>query len=277
MIRDLQYPEDARKELASLCGGLAYDAAVAVAGVALSKIPLHQAAPDFTVPFRCSGLEQDQAVRREAPTLFARFSLISMVSRFEIHAHNLLRQRRVLEHLKVLGKKMDGPSFWKILTRVQKESRSGPVKMCDGLVIAKPSAALKEKMEWLEGLYRVRNCLAHRLGMVQMVDVKPSDVPLDQTKDDDTLRAIWLRPRVLLDGKEIQLPYATTEAGQVKVDFEPYVREWKIGAQIDVSPVDCQAIAISLSILGQQLEADFEGEMNALLGIPAPAHPASRK
>ena len=149
--------------------------------------------------------------------------------------------------------------------------------MCDGLVIAKTSAALKAKMEWLEGLYLVRNCLAHRLGMVQMVDVKPSDVPLDQTKDDDTLLAIWLRPRILLDGKEIQLPYTTTEAGQVKVDFEPYVREWKIGAQIDVSPVDCQAIAVSLSILGQQLQADFEGEMNALLGIPAPTHPASGK
>ena len=149
--------------------------------------------------------------------------------------------------------------------------------MCDGLVIAKPSAALKEKMEWLEGLYRVRNCLAHRLGMVQMIDVKPLGVSLDQTKDDDTLKAIWLRPRVLLDGKEVQLPYTTTKAAQVKVDFEPYVREWKIGAQIDVSPLDCQAIAISLSMLGQELQTDFEGEMNALLGIPTPAHAASGK
>jgi hypothetical protein len=68
MIRDLQYPEDARKELNSLCGGLAYDAALAVAGVALSKIPLPHATPDFTIPVRCGGLEQDQAVRREART-----------------------------------------------------------------------------------------------------------------------------------------------------------------------------------------------------------------
>jgi hypothetical protein len=81
----------------------------------------------------------------------------------------------------------------------------------------------------------------------------------------------------LLDGKEVQLPYTTIEASQVKVDFEPYVREWKIGAQIDVSPLDCQAIAISLSMLGQQLQTDFEGEMNALLGIPTPAHAASGK
>lgn len=277
MIRDLQYPEDARKALTSLCYGLGYDAAVAVAGVALSKIPPPEGAPDFTVPFRCGGLEQDQAVRREAPFLLARFSLISMISRFEVHAQSLLLQRRVLEHLKGPGKKMDGPNFWRILIQVQSESRSGPLKMCDGLVVAQPSAALKERMQWLDDLYRVRNCLAHRLGRVQMVDVKSPGVPLDKTKDTDTLKALWLRPRLLVDGKEVQLPYtnSATTAAQGKVDFESYVREWKIGEQIDVDPVDCQAIAISLSLLGQQLQADFEGEMNVLLGISASAHEAS--
>lgn len=277
MIRDLQYPVDARKELNSFCGGLAYDAAVAVAGAALSKIPLPHGAPDFTVPIRRDGLEQDQAVRRDAPILFARFSLISMISRFEIHAQKLLLQRRVLEHLKGPGKRMDGPNFWRILTRVQKDSRLGPVKMCDGLVIAKPTAALKEKMEWLDGLYRVRNCLSHRPGTVQMIDVKPSGVPLDQTKNNDTLKAVWLQPRVLVDGKEVQFPYTTTGAAQQTFDFKQYVREWKIGEQIDVNPPDCQAIAMSLSMLGKQLQTDFEGEMNALLGIPTHTHTASGK
>jgi hypothetical protein len=278
MIPDLQYPEDARKALTSLCGGLAYDAAIAVAGVALSNIPPPQGAPDFAVPFRCGGLEQDQAVRREAPILLSRFSLISMISRFEVHAQGLLLQRRVLEHLKGPAKRMDAPSFWRILTQVQSESRSGPLRMCDGLVVAQPSAALKEKMEWLDGLYRVRNCLAHRLGRVQMVDVKSSGVSLDKTKDTDTLKAVWLRPRILVDGKEVQLPYTNTTgaAAQGTVDFESYAREWKIGEQIDVNPLDCQAIALSLSMLGQQLQADFEGEMNTLLGISAPNRTAPR-
>ncbi len=274
MIRDLQYPEDARKALDALCSGLAYAASVAVAGETLSKIPLPEGAPDFAVPLRCGGLEQDQAVRREAPILFARFSLISMISRFEIHVQNLLLQRRVLEHLKEPNKKMDGANFWRILISVQKESRVGPVKMCDGLIVAQPSIALKAKMEWLDGLYRVRNCLAHRLGKVQMIDVKPPGVPLDQTKDSDTLKAVWLRPRVLVNGKEIQFPYTTREAARGTVDFEPYVREWKIGDLIDVNPTACQAIAISLSMLGQQIQMDFEGEMNTLLGIPVSAHSA---
>jgi hypothetical protein len=151
--------------------------------------------------------------------------------------------------------------------------------MCGELVVAKPSAALKEKMEWLDGLYRVRNCLAHRLGRVQMIDVNPSIVRLDQTKDTDTLKAVWLRPRILVDGKEVQLPYANTgtTAAQGMVDFESFIREWKIGEQIDVNPFDCQAIAMSLSMLGQQLQADFEGEMNVLVGISASTRPASGK
>lgn len=149
--------------------------------------------------------------------------------------------------------------------------------MCGGMVVAQPSAALKKKMEWLDGLYRVRNCLAHRLGRVQMIDIKPSDVPLFKTKDTDTLKAVWLRPRILVDGKEVQLPYTNTgtAAAQGTVDFESYVREWKIGEQIDVNPLDCQAIAMSLSMLGQQLQADFEGEMNVLVGISASTRPAT--
>ena len=48
-------------------------------------------------------------------------------------------------------------------------------------------------------------------------------------------------------------------------DFERDVREWKIGDQIDVDPLDCQSIAISFSLLANQLQADFEHEMNGLL------------
>src|SRR5579862_7109690 len=145
MIPDLQHPQDTRKALASLCDGLAYDAAIAVAGVALSQIPPHQGTPDFAVPFRCGGLQQDYAVQREGPNLLSRFSLISMISRFEVHAQNLLLQRRVLEHLKGPGKRMDAFNLWRILGKVESESRSGPVRICDGLIVAQPSAALKEK------------------------------------------------------------------------------------------------------------------------------------
>ena len=137
-----------------------------------------------------------------------------MISRFEVHAQDLLLQRRVLEHLKGFTKRMDAPNLWGILTQVESQSRSGPVRMYDGLIVARPSASLKAKMEWLDGLYRVRNCLAHRLGQVQMIDVKPSGIPLEKTKNTDRLKALWLRPRILVNGQEVQLPYTTTEATQ---------------------------------------------------------------
>jgi hypothetical protein len=269
VMRDLKYPEDSRRALDSLCDGLAYDAAMAVAGLALSKTPSPEKnTPDFSVPFRCGGLQHDQAIRRDAPVLLSRCSLISMVSRFEVHAQHLLLQRRVLEYLRGPGKRMDGPNFWRILTQVQAESKSGPLKMCDGLVVTNPSAALKDKLVWLDGLYRVRNCLAHRIGIVQMIDVKPVGLSLDQTKDTDTLKAIWLRPRILVNGKEVQLPHTNTGTpAHATVEFESYVCQWKIGAQIDVNPVDCEAIAMSLSLLARQLHMDFECEMNLLLGI----------
>jgi hypothetical protein len=145
-----------------------------------------------------------------------------------------------------------------------KTERLGPLKMCDGLIVTKASAALKGRMLWLEGLYRVRNCLAHRLGSVAMIDVKPPGAPLVQTKDDDRLKVIWLRPRVLVNGQEVQIPYSASA-----VEFVPYLREWKIGDHIDVDPVDSQSIAITLQLLGQQLQSDFEREMNELLGSSA--------
>src|SRR5436190_22337320 len=97
MIRDLQYPDDARKTIDSLLAGLRYDASLAVMGNACPTLPLPpDGRPDFSSSIRCSGRSEDEAVRREAPGLLARLSLISMVSRIDLHAQNLLLQRRVL-------------------------------------------------------------------------------------------------------------------------------------------------------------------------------------
>jgi hypothetical protein len=48
MIRDLEYPQDARKVIDSLHQGLQYDAALAVMGVACANLPLPTAdSPDL--------------------------------------------------------------------------------------------------------------------------------------------------------------------------------------------------------------------------------------
>jgi len=265
-IRDLEYPEDARRVIDSLNAGLRYDAAVAVLGLAAGKIELSGEGPDFSVGMRYGGRAEDDAVRRDAPGLLSRFSLNSMVSRIDRHAQDLLLQRRVLEHLGGPDTRMEPGAMWGILRRVASESRQGIVKLCSALVVEEPSSGLSERMEWLDGLVRVRNCLAHRLGQVQIEDAKPPGTPLEETKDSDTLRVSWLRLKASLNGVEIE-SFPHQGGGQLDVRFEEDQREWKVGDRIDVTPSDCQTIAMSLSLLGNQLLADFEREMNRALGL----------
>lgn len=268
MIRDLIYPDDPRKVIDSLHKGLRYDAAVAVLGNACSKAALEGDGPDLSTGIRYGGREEDEVVRRDAPALLSRFSLISMVSRLEVHAQLLLLQRRVLEELGASGKKMTPDRMWKTLRRVNKEVREGPVKVCSELVVKNPSPSLLGRMEWLTGIYKVRNCLAHRLGKVQMVDVKRPGTSIDDIQENDKLRAVWFRPKASLGGKEItHYPYKASGSGNIEVTWEEYEREWKIGDQMDITPLECQCIGMSLSLLGNQLLADFEREMNDLLGV----------
>ena len=264
MIRDLEYPEDARRELHALLAGLQYDASIAIAGVSLSQSPLPERTPDFSVPLRVGGIAEDQAIRREAPILFSRFATISIVSRFEVYLNHLLLQRRTLEFLGNTTRKMDGPNFWRILKAVQQESKGGPLRLCNA-VVTSHSSELQGKADWLDGLYRVRNCLAHRLGIVQMIDVKPDGVSLDKATDNDRLRAKWLEMRLSVNGEKIKLPYYSPTENRLGVSFVERLREWKIGDQIDVDPVECQSIAISMSDLARQIELEFEKEMNSIL------------
>ena len=147
MIRDLVYPDDARKVVDSLHAGLRYDAAIAVLGAACSQLKPLGDMPDLSMGIRYGGRTADDAVRRDAPALLARFSLISMVSRFEVHVNLLLLQRRVLEELGNSGRKMNPSGMWKILKNTNDEYRSGPVKVCSELLVQKPSAEMLARMK----------------------------------------------------------------------------------------------------------------------------------
>ena len=163
---------------------------------------------------------------------------------------------------------MTRDALWRILKTANDEYRSGPVKVCSERLVQKPSTELLSRMKWLDGIYRVRNCLAHRLGKVQLVDVKKPGTSFYDIKDTDTLKVGWLTLKATLDGEEIkQFPHEAPHGGKLECKFEEYERECRIGDSIEVTPLECQGIAMSLSLLGNQVLADFEREMNALLGI----------
>lgn len=239
--------------------------------MASAKLELKEGTqPDFSTGIRYGGRIEDEAVRRDAAGLLSRFSLISMVSHIEQHAQLLLLQRRVIEEMVSTGQRLDSKSMWKILRGVHKDSLSGPVKLCSELVVKEPSIELASKMNWLDGIVRVRNCLAHRLGYVQMQDVR-SGKPIEEIKDSDTLKAIWLRLKVSDNGKVIEtFPHISSGKG-FDYTFEEFKREWRIGDHIDVTPEECQAIGISLALLANQLLDDFEREINIFLSSTNPS------
>jgi hypothetical protein len=79
MIKDFEYPADARRTIDALQNGLRYDAAIAIGGDILHRSPIPDQ-PNFSTGIRHGGLKEDQAVLKEAPGLLSRFSLVSMVS-----------------------------------------------------------------------------------------------------------------------------------------------------------------------------------------------------
>jgi hypothetical protein len=265
MIRNLEYPQDARKVIDSLIKGLHYDASIAVLGNSAKNYPLPENdKPDLSTGIRFGGKSEDIAVRKDAPSLLSQFSLISMVSRMERNAQPLLIQRRFIEEIYKTGKEVDGNRLWEIKINVHKESRGGPVKLCSELVVEKPSKKLLDRMEWLSGVVRIRNCLAHRLGIVEFEDLKKPGKSLDDIKDDDTLKVKWLETKLLINGKEIE-KFPHKGGGKTNLKFKEYEREWKIGDKIEINPIECQAIGMSFSMLGNLLLSEFESEMNSVI------------
>ena len=263
-MRNMQYPQDAHKVIDSLLSGLRYDSSLSVLGIRLATLPEQSDAPDFSAFYRQGGAEEDNAVVRDAPHLLARLAFINMVCRFESNMASFLYQRLVVEHVGSSGKQMDTESWWDILDEVQKISRQGLEKLC--LRIAQePDSSLTERLLWLTGLIGVRNCLIHRFGAVQMVDVKKGKGSLRQVKDDDLLSATWLRFNVVHeDGTPVHKD-PVSRGTPINVRFDAVTRDWKIGDTIHLDSDECQDLARCLSMIATGVLNQFEVEMNKLL------------
>jgi len=262
MIRDLIYPDDAQKVYDAFVKGLEYDAAFAILSNTIKTLPPLGEQPDFSTGIRFGGREADIAVRKDAPGLFSRFALISMITRIEEFNRLLLLQRYVLEELKTTGKKMISSKMWSIRKKITKDIRQNAVdQIITKLLIMQPSTELIKQVSWLTGLNKVRNCLVHSRGIVQIEDVKERGVPIENVKDTDVLKTKWIRAKASVGGKEIEsFPYQnqTSNEVQLNISFEEYERSWKIGETIHITPLECQGIAQSLALLGLRVLSEFK-------------------
>jgi len=184
-----------------------------------------------------------------------------MLSHVEDSLWALLLQRRVLEHL--LPDKRLGPGeLWPILKKVDRESRAaGPVSLAFSLVVERPSERLSSMKPWLEGLYSVRDCLAHRSGRVALVDVAPDRRRLELTADSDKLKATWLRGVMTEDGIPRTLPFKR-DRGDIRFHFETYRREWSVGEVIHLTPEDVQGMSVAISLFALEVLRCFRTELD---------------
>lgn len=258
--RDLSFPEDAGRVYDSLIQGLQYDAAFAILADKVSRIPV-DSLPKETLAIRFAPFEAENIVHKEFDGFCARLATISMVARFDRSNHALLLQRRFLEALVASGHpRMLGPELLMIMRAVRKEIRhNSPVKVVRELLVRRPSPELLSRTMWLSGIYRVRNCLAHREGIVQMED----------TEEADTLRVKWLGMKAKIDGKELTtVPFRVQRAADLEMRIEESERTWKIGESIHLTAADSQDIAVNLALLESRILAEFEAEMSELLKKP---------
>ncbi len=254
---DLKYPQDARHVRDALVHSLEYDAAFAMLANRLSRLPENLELPNPTTVFRF-GQGAEDTVRRELEGLCSRLATLSMISRFDKANNALLLQRRFVEYLISRRlKRIGGREYMEVRNKVNQElRRNSPVQIITGFVVSKPSRELRDRSLWLADIYRVRNCLAHREGIVQMED----------TKGEDVLRVRWLSTKATIDGERLlQVPYKVEGHGNLSLFFDESFRIWKIAQAIHLNAADCQDMALSLSLLEGLVLHEFELEMDRLI------------
>lgn len=202
-----------------------------------------------------AGEETSARQKSNFAQLAAGFSIIGMVSAFEDYLNRLLFIRRVAEKMGDT-KSLSGDNVNRIRERVQKEGKSNSPAKLVRLLLTGPSDDIKVGAEWLEGIYKVRNSLAHRMGYV---DERDAD-------ENGLLEVKWRRVTLLANGDPIESVGHFVNAGdKVSIQISDEQRTWGIGDKINVDPADCQQMALSLSLLGASLKNELHSEIARIL------------
>jgi hypothetical protein len=152
---------------------------------------------------------------------------------------------------------------WKIAGECQKRlKRSSPRQLVKDVL-----AGLHQSWEdlagltWFDSLYRLRNCLVHRKGEVGVEDVV----------GEGQLSIIWRKISLKIDEDVVtSLPYSVEKGQELTPHFEDVVRTWRVGDVIEITPNDCQEMAISLGLFcGQVSERVHTGLRHFVpVGLP---------
>ena len=155
------------------------------------------------------------------------------------------------------------PAQWRELV-VNRESQFEKANLPDKLRFLVEQSRLEipsEVKEHVQSLYSVRNCLVHRLGIVQEGDLRGATV----------LRAAWLcmKPYIVTtEGSEpLTIPYLIKSPGHVELRRELSSKTFSLGDRIEFSPEEFHDIAYGAFLCGAMTIQALEKRLRTS-GIP---------
>jgi len=188
-------------------------------------------------PFNNLGEE----IRDEFASYSARFSILTMITAFEIFVVRVLWIAKVCQWVLQNGIQVPTTDFYRLGQEARKTARHKSVHRMISLIgehIGK--SADFQSLEWFRSIYAARNCLTHRGGLVGPEDVN----------NEEKLKLVYRVPQLLVDGvPQEKTRGLNVEGGSaVGITFVSGGREFAIGECLILTPQDCQNIALSIAV-----------------------------
>ena len=216
-----------------------------------SQIPDEYELPRTGRVFQLRDPQAKSLSRSDFVWMSARMVAVSLISCTESYLTDLFVIRRWVESVIEGNGQLDGETANTIRRRVlSQEARTSPGNLTAKIVL-NPSSDLTRANAWLDSIYRLRVCLAHRNGVVDVPDVDGND----------QLVTLWRKTRLYLEGEEItRLPTPVKKGQVITIQLSDESRTYAVGQSINVSMQDCHDMAFSLSYLGSLVANELASE-----------------
>jgi hypothetical protein len=179
-------------------------------------------------------------IRDEFASYSARFSILTMITAFEIFVVRVLWIAKVCQWALQNGVQIPTAEFYRLGQEARENARHKSVHRTVSLIgehIGK--CAEFKSLEWFRSIYAARNCLTHRGGLVGPEDVN----------DGEKLKLVYRVPQLIVDGvpQEKKRGLYVEGGATVGITFVNEEREIAIGESLILTPQDCQNIALSIA------------------------------
>jgi len=250
----------------NLKGGVEYAYALALsrmaraAGFALLANRIQKALPDLDLPPPDVVIRFDAEVDDYEPARFEdyciQYCLVRMISVFEQYLRDIYLLVRIGVEARSAGQ-IQRDAVKQICDATVKD-RSGLWKLFRNLFTAlgKPVKVI-EGRHWISSLDGIRNCIVHRGGWVEDLDVGKKGV----------FEAVWRKTTMMDPGGRFvtSLPHKVEKGGELSVIFADEKRVWNKGERIALSVQDCQDGAFTLSAVCYQIHINVSDGLRQLL------------